>query len=371
MASQTKIEQRVRELQQQAIIIDGHSDILIPVNEGKMTLGERPEVPDPATWRGPMGLEKHPFVQFGMSPHTIYFGPMGQYDIPRFREGGLTAQVCAVYLDDDKLGDGLRYGLEMTWQLRNEAENNPNFELITSAADIRRLKKEDKTGAILSFEGCEALGADIRLLDLYQALGLRIASLTHTRRNIYADGCYAAERQGGLTALGKQLIRKMEALKIVVDLVHIGSIGFWEILELTSAPLILSHTTPTMFPNSDPAAKTPASVFPRPRLELPRDRQMMAAIAARGGVLGLIWILHAELDDVVTDIETALEVMGPDHIGLGSDLYGLEYAPKGLEDISKVPRLTKRLVERGHSDDTILKFLGQNYLRVFEQVWGA
>jgi membrane dipeptidase len=96
----------------------------------------------------------------------------------------------------------------------------------------------------------------------------------------------------------------------------------------------------------------------------------MEAIADRGGVLGLIWILHADLDDVVRDIETALEVMGPDHIGLGSDLYGLELAPEGLEDISKVPVLTRKLVERGHSDDTILKFLGGNYLRVFEQVWG-
>ena len=98
---------------------------------------------------------------------------------------------------------------------------------------------------------------------------------------------------------------------------------------------------------------------------------MLEAIAGRGGVLGLIWVLHVELDDVIRDIETALEVMGPDHIGLGSDLYGLEMAPKGLEDISKVPALTRRLVERGHSDGMILKFLGGNYLRVFEQVWGG
>jgi membrane dipeptidase len=370
MISQQKIDRRVARLQREAIIIDGHSDILIPVTEGKMALGDRPDVPDPTTWQPPMGLDKHPFTHFGMGPHTIYFGPMGQYDIPRFKEGGLTAQVCAIYLDDDKLGDGLRHGLEMAWHLRHAAVQHPEFELITSAADIRRLKEEGKTGAILSFEGCEALSADIRLLDLYHALGLRIASLTHTRRNIYADGCYAAEQQGGLTSLGKQLIRRMEELKIVVDLVHISHIGFWEILDITSAPLILSHSTPTMFPNTDPAAETPLPGFPQPRLELPRDRDMLEAIASRGGVLGLIWVLHADLDGVVRDIETALEVMGPDHIGLGSDLYGLELAPRGLEDISKVPALTRRLVERGHSDEMIVKFLGGNYHRVFEQVWG-
>ena len=97
----------------------------------------------------------------------------------------------------------------------------------------------------------------------------------------------------------------------------------------------------------------------------------MQAIAEKGGVLGLIWILHPGIDEVVRDIETALEVMGPNHIGLGSDLYGLELAPRGLEDISKIKALTRALLERGHSDEMILKFLGGNYLRVFEQVWGA
>ncbi|MCY3932749.1 MAG: membrane dipeptidase, partial [Acidobacteria bacterium] len=76
------------------------------------------------------------------------------------------------------------------------------------------------------------------------------------------------------------------------------------------------------------------------------------------------------LSEVVDDIETALDVMGPDHIGLGSDHYGLELAPEGLEHIGKVPAITEELVRRGHSDETIRKFLGENYLRVFEEVWG-
>jgi membrane dipeptidase len=370
MLNQTQIDQRLQDIQQQAIIIDGHSDILIPVNQGKMDLGQRQEVPDPKTWQAPKGLEHHPLLAFGMGAHTIYFGPMGQYDLPRFQEGGLTAQVCAIYLDDNQLGEALRYGLEMTWQLRQAVQQNQGLELVTKAGDLQRLKAAGKCGAILSFEGCEALGADIRFLDLYHALGLRIASLTHTRRNVYADGCYAADQPGGLTALGKDLIRRMNELKIVVDLVHIGETGFWEILEICSAPPILSHSTPTMFPNSDPNADEALPGFPRPRLELPRDRAMMEALAERGGVLGIIWCLQADLEDVVRDIETALEVMGADHIGLGSDLYGLEMAPVGLEEISKVPALTRRLIERGHSDETILKFLGGNYLRVFEQVWG-
>ena len=312
------LDQRVRDLQAQAIIIDGHSDILIPINEGKMQMGDKVEVPDPAGWQPPPGYSG-PSNNFGFGAHTRYFGPMGQYDVPRFIEGGLTAEVCAIYLDDDKLKFPVRYGLEMLWQLHHAVENIAELELITSAADIRRLKGEGKVGAILSFEGSEALGGDIRFLDLYYQLGLRIASLTHSRRNIFADGSGAASHEGGLTPLGKQLIKRMNELNILVDLVHIGEAGFWEILDISTAPVMLSHTTPTMFANSDPEVTSPIAGVARPRLELPRDRERLEAIAKNGGVVGLLWILHEDIDSVVQDIETALEVCGPDHIGLGSD----------------------------------------------------
>jgi len=362
--------ERAAGLHESAIVIDGHCDILIPVAEGKMTLGERVEVPNPETWIAPPGLERHPLVKFGALPHTVYFGPMGQYDIPRFFEAGLTAQVCAIYLDDDKLADPLRHGLDMAWHLHHEAASHEAVEIVRTPSDIRRAKNSGKCGLILGFEGCEALGPDIRFLDIYYMLGLRIASLTHTRRNIYADGCYAADKPGGLTELGKQLVEKMNELGIVIDLVHIGEIGFWEIMDLTTAPLILSHSTPTMFPNSDPAARGPFSgKIPRPRLELPRDSKVLERIADNGGVLGITWVCHADLEGVIADIDTAIEVMGPDHVGLGSDLYGAEAAPRGLEDISKVPMITQAMVEKGYSDETIMKFLGGNYLRVFEQVW--
>jgi membrane dipeptidase len=369
--NESKEKDRAREIHERAIVIDGHSDILIPITEGKMSLDERIEIPDAASWIAPPGLERHPLVNFGALPHTVYFGCMGQYDIPRFVEGGLSAQVCAIYLDDDKLTDPLRHGLEMTWHFRHAVDAYDVLELVSVASDIPRLKQEGRIGAILGLEGCEALGSDIRFLELYHTLGLRIASLTHVRRNIYADGCWAAQKQGGLTELGKELIRKMNALGIVIDLVHIGEHGFWEILDLTKHPLILSHSTPTMFPNSDPDTVGPfGGKIPRPRLEFPRDRAVLEALAQNDGVLGITWVCHADIDDVIADIESALEVMGPDRVGLGSDLYGAESAPRGLEDISKVPSLTEALVRRGHSEETITKFLGANYMRVFERVWG-
>ena len=258
----------------------------------------------------------------------------------------------------------------MAWHLHAAVDANEGLELVTTVADLRRVKQEGKVGLILSFEGCEALGAEPRFLDLYYKLGLRLASLTHTRRNLFADGCQAADQQGGLSPKGQDLIRRMNELGIVVDLVHIGEAGFWEILDITTAPVVLSHSTPTMFPNTDPQARPLlGGKLSRPRLELPRDRPMLEALARNGGVLGIIWIGQTDLGDVIRDIETALDVMGPDHVGLGSDLYGLELAPLGLEDISKTPTITHKLLERGHGEDVVRQILGTNYLRVFEQVW--
>lgn len=361
---------RAAQLHARAIVIDGHSDVLIPVTQGRMHLGQRVEVPG-LDWQHPPGLENNPLVKYGMGPHTVWFGCMGQYDIPRWREGGVSGQLCAVYLDDDWLRDPFQRGMEMVWNLHDQIAQHPDVVLATTARQIRQAKRDGTIALVLTFEGCEPLGDDPRFLDLYHRLGLRAVSLTHTRRNIYADGCWAAERQGGLTALGKDVVRRLEALRIVVDLVHIGEVGFWEMIEMVEKPVILSHSTPTMFPDTSPEAKDLfGGKLPRPRLELPRDRAKLEAIAQNGGVIGLIHVAHRNLDTVVRDIETALDVMGPDHIGLGSDFYGLELAPEGLEHIGKVPRLTDALVARGHSDETILKFLGENYLRVFETVWG-
>lgn len=354
------------ELHRQAIVIDGHSDILMAITDGKMRLGTRVDVPDPATWKPPISVADEEGLFSLFSAHSHYFGSMGHYDIPRFLEGGITVQVCAIYIADHELNRALERGLEMAWWLHHEVEENERFELVTTVADIHRIKQAGKCGAILSFEGFEALGDDLRFLDLYYKLGLRIGGLTHCRRNLFADGPQDGVRTGGLTALGKQAIRRMNELGIVVDLVHISEEGYWEILDLTTAPVILSHSTGTMFAA---AGQEDRGLQARPGLVLPRDRDRLRSLADNGGVLGIISFYQEDLEDVVADIELALEVMGPDHVGLGSDYYGQDFAPRGLEDISRVPAITHRLVERGHSDDVILKILGQNYLRVFDQVW--
>ena len=100
-------------------------------------------------------------------------------------------------------------------------------------------------------------------------------------------------------------------------------------------------------------------------------RERLEALARNGGVFGIIFFSLETLDDLVADIEYVIDTIGPDHVGLGSDLYGYDTCPPELTDMSKLPVLTEALVRRGHSDDVILKVLGGNFMRVFEQVWGA
>lgn len=353
-------------LHESALIIDGHSDILMPIADGKIRLDKWAAVPDPAVWEPPLGIEGSARGDVaGFSPHTYYFGPIGQYSIPQFLAAALTVQVCAIYLEDHHLEHALQRALEMIWCFHREVDENPDFELVATVADIHRIERQGRCGGILALEGLEALESDLRFLDLFYRLGLRMASLTHNRRNPFADGTQHCVQTGGLTDLGMQAIRYMNELGIVVDLAHLNQTGFWEVLEITGDPVVLSHRSPRQLFPLRPEDSPLHTV-----LDLSRGRERLEALAGNGGVFGIIFYGQTDIDDIVADIEYVIDLVGPDHIGLGSDLYGLDAAPRGLEDIAKLPALTEALVQRGHSDDVILKFLGGNYLRVFEQVWG-
>jgi len=164
-----KIETKVKELLEQSIVIDGHSDILIPLTEGKMDISKRVAIPPLNGWQAPPGMENSPLVDFGFDPHTIYFGCMGQYDIPRWKEGGIN-----IYLGDDKLDAPFKKGMEMVHTFHKMITENEELVLCTSVQAIKQAKLNGKIGW--------ALGRDIRMLDLYHQLGLKVVSLTDSIR---------------------------------------------------------------------------------------------------------------------------------------------------------------------------------------------
>ena len=227
-----------------ATIIDGHSDILKAVADGKMRLRDRVEVPPEEGWIPPFGSPTDSLGGlYNFSPHTAFFETMGFYDIPRFLEGGLTSEGMAIYLADEHLDRALHRTMEMIAWLIREAEEDDRFEIVTTVDEIRSVKVDGKTSGFLTFEGLEPLGYDLKLLDVFARLGLRMASLTHSRRNAFGDGGgqIGDPVSGGLTNLGRAAVRRMNELGIVVDLAHMNLRGSWEILELSEAPVILSH----------------------------------------------------------------------------------------------------------------------------------
>jgi membrane dipeptidase len=355
------------ELHKQAIVIDSHSDILMALADGVTRFGDWLQLPDPLTWSPPprttFAAFSPPTSAFGANRHTEYFGASGLYSLPQMLAGGLTLQVCAIYLEDKQLDRALQRALEMTWWLLQEAREHPQFEVVRTVADIRRIKEQGKAGGVLSFEGLEPLGNEIRFLDLFYQLGLRIASLTHNRRNAFADGPQGDVQTGGLTHLGRLAIRRLNELGIVVDLAHTNAAAFWEILELSEQPVIHSHLSPFSF--SLMRGETP----PYKDFQSPDSRKRLQALAQKDGVAGCIFFGQQDLDEVIASIEELGSIMGVRHVGLGSDFYGLQFAPLGLESMDKLPRITERLLARGWVEGDILALLGGNFLRVFEKVW--
>lgn len=351
-------------LHQRAIIIDGHSDILNLLADGRMRLCEHPNVPPADQFPAALFARQANWATpYQLSPYTSWYQCMGQYDIPSFQAGSLTCQIMAIYVDDSYCATALDRALTMVACFHREIADNPDTLLLaTSAADIRRAKAEGKTALMLSFEGAEPLGHNLALLDVFYQLGLRMASLTHSRRNAMADGTQMHVTVGGLTDLGRACVRRMNELGIIIDLAHLADPGIWDVLELSSAPVVYTHIN---FRQGIEGYRTGlCSINPH------YGRSKLQAIAATGGVAGVIFWGQPDIASIIDEIDAAIQHVGDLHIALGSDFYGFEQAPHGLEDMGKLPALTEALLQRGYSDTTIERILGGNLLRVIEQVCG-
>ncbi len=163
MKSPKNVATHAAELHKRAIVIDCHSDILMPVADGYVRLGKQVEVPDPEKWKPPFEMTESSAGNRGW-PLSNRFGCIGQYSIPQFLAGGMTAQVCAIFVEDHRLENALRRSLEMIWWLHREVEENDDFDLVTTVADIHRFKREGKCGGILALEGFEPIGLDLKFL---------------------------------------------------------------------------------------------------------------------------------------------------------------------------------------------------------------
>jgi membrane dipeptidase len=333
--------------------------------------------------------------------------PDGHVDIPRLRQGGMNAIFFAVAPWDEHIMGPLAVQKALD-QIDGIHENVRKFShdltLCRTAEEIRRSHADDKIAVLIGIEGGQMIANDLRILRLFGDLGARYMTLTHFFNNEWADSSNDKPAHNGLTEFGKDVVREMNRQGILVDISHVTDKTFYDVLEVSKAPLIASHSSCRAISN-----------HPRNMSD-----QMIKDLSAKGGVIqinyektyldqayrdaydrvvgnivsGADYIQKACGDDsdcywreniklearltkegklpvvswekIIEHIDHVVKLVGPDHVGLGSDFDGASM-PDGMEDCSKLPKITEALLRKGYSEDDIRKILGQNILRVMEQ----
>jgi len=334
----------------------------------------------------------------------------GQTDLPRMK-GFLGAEFFAVYVGAEYTKDNhsANRALEMIDTVRTDViAAHPNeFVYATTADDIVRAHKQHKIAALMGIEGGHAIEDSLRLLRDYYALGVRYMTLTHFNTNNWADsqGDFddpKVTHHNGLTPFGKDVVREMNRLGMMVDISHTADKTFYDALEVSTAPIIASHSScravsdhtrnmtddmikalaakgGTMQINFDCAylsqrysdASKPIMAELRPRFK--EAMKIEDPIAREAAVEKLeeestAKLPPATLADVVAQIDHAVKVGGIDHVGIGTDFDGVGCVPAELSSYDKFPALTRALLEKGYTAADIKKIYGGNLLRVMRAV---
>src|SRR5262245_35551128 len=328
----------------------------------------------------------------------------GHVDIPRLREGGIRAPFFAFWVPVFFRGaEAVRRTLDLRDAMQSVFNTHKDqIELATTAADIERIVKTHKIAAFLTIEGGHAIDDDLRVLRMYYALGIRSMTLTHSRNTNWADSASDTPAHNGLTDFGKEVVREMNRLGMLVDLAHVSDQTFYDALAVTTKPVIVSHSS----------MRAISSV------QRNVSDEMLCALARNGGVIGITFGMGfinpkdaeklksatdteseaptltgkaldeyaaqnahkllgtrtsvvATVEDVADHIDHAVKIAGIDHVGIGSDFDGIAATANGLEDVSKMPVLVAVLLKRGYPETDLKKILARNFLRVIREVTGV
>ena len=287
---------------------------------------------------------------------------LGHIDIPRLIEGGVDCQVFAISSIRDRTRPyALRTAMEMIDIFYRECEKNrDSIAPVTTHEEILKANREGKVAAMLSIEGADVIEGKIGLLRVFHRLGVRMVGLVHSLRNELADGVADNRTKGGLSELGVQAVEELDRLGALIDVSHLSDAGFWDLMDVAKGPVMASHS------NARAVCHHPRNM----------TDEMIEAMADRGGVMGMnfapsfVHPTQVTVQGVVNHIDHIVDLVGPDHVGLGSDFDGIPYTPVGLEDVTRMPNITAELVERGYAEEDVRKVLGENHLRLIKEVVG-
>ena len=287
----------------------------------------------------------------------------------------------AIYIEDRYLPEmALRVALDQVARIHAESDASGHFTICKNYEQICRAREAGEIALLLTMEGVEPIGADLDLLRIFYELGIRAIGLTHARRNAAGNGGIFAPSgspRDGLTGFGREVVRECEALGVIVDLAHINPAGFEEILTLTTRPAIVSHTNARRYYD----------------IERNISDEQIKMIGERRGVIGVNAVLvspraeEATLDRYVDHIEHIADLIGIAGVGIGFDFLEFLYRqwpeearrelaakftkPHFIPDLtnhSHARNVTRKMIERGFSDEEIEKILRGNWLRIFEKL---
>ena len=298
-----------------------------------------------------------------------------------FEEGNVGVAGVAIYIEDRYLPEtGLRVALDQIARLYAETEQCGRFAICKSYREIQKARGADKIALLITMEGIEPLGTDLDLLRAFYELGVRSIGLTHARTNAAGHGGVfgaSGSSSEGLTSFGQDVVRECERLGVIIDLAHINRAGFDEIFSITTKPPIVSHTNVRRYYD----------------IERNISDEQIEMIGERGGVIGINSVLvspreeESTMDRYIDHIQHVADLIGIDCVGIGFDFFEFIYCqwpeprqqelvarfttPHFIPDLrnhSHARNLTRRLIERGFTDEQIEKILRGNWLRIFQQV---
>ena len=339
---------RAEELARRLVILDGHIDVPYRLEKGRDQRGMLSE---------------------DISERT----KGGDFDYPRAKAGGLDVVFMSIYVPPKyEQGGARKYAHGLIELVEGFAKKWPNkFALARSPAEARKNAAAGTISLALGMENGSPIEHQLENVAHFQRLGVRYITLAHSKDNHIADSSYEGKHtHRGLSGFGKRVVGEMNRVGIMVDVSHISDAAFWQVIELTKAPVIASHSSCRYF---------------TPGWERNMSDEMIQALAKKGGVIQINFgsqfldgsiqkqkvrpKRRATVEQVADHIDHVVKLVGIDHVGLGSDFDGVgDSLPSGLKDVSEYPNLIKVLLDRGYSEESIEKICSGNVFRVWEAV---
>ena len=374
-------DSEVRRVQQSTLLIDSHNDVPYYTVQG------------------------HDIASPNASPHT---------SVTELKSGGVGAMFFSIWVAKEYVqgNRSAHRALDLIGSVRHDVvEKHPSdFMLAGSVKDIEDAHRQGKMAALMGIEGGHAIEDSLRVLDDFYDLGVRYMTLTHTNTNNWADSSGDINRtdikhHNGLTSFGKDVVREMNRLGMLVDISHVSDKTFWDALEVSKAPIFASHSDARALANAprnmtdemisalakkggiidinfncgflsqryrDEVAAKSAETAKRLKQETAgKNLGELETDQIEGKIIRELGVKPATISDVVAHIDHIRKISGVDAIGIGTDFNGVECVPEGLEDVSKFPNLTRALLEHGYTAEDIAKIYSGNLMRVMRAVEAA